>query len=60
MHLSKENRWMGERGMGERGGFSIQPTWVQSGREIAPRHKGGFQASKGGVFEQQKGVSKRG
>jgi hypothetical protein len=40
MHLSKGNRWKGERGKGNGvvggGGFSIRLTWVQSGREFAP------------------------
>jgi hypothetical protein len=36
MHLSKGNRWEGERGTGEKGGVSLQPTRDQSGQEFAP------------------------
>ncbi len=32
----------GERGMGSEGGVSTHPTGEQSGRELAPQHKGGF------------------
>jgi hypothetical protein len=68
MHLSKGNCWEGERGMKEWGGVSIQPTGDQSGREFAPRHKGGISKSvregskrQGEGFPgNKKGMSKRG
>jgi hypothetical protein len=43
MHLRRGTVGEGEKGMGEEGGgVSIQPTRDQSGREFAPRHRGGI------------------
>jgi hypothetical protein len=54
MHLSKGNRWEGERGMGEWGGqytANLGPEWTEI---RATTHRRDFQVSKGG-FPRGKG-----
>ncbi len=41
-----------EKGIGRKGGVSIQPTRDQSGRELHHDAKEGFQVSKKGIQEQ--------
>ncbi len=48
--FEKGNRWGGGKGMGSKGGVSIQPTRGQSGRGIrATTQRRDFQVSKGRV-----------
>ncbi len=51
----------GEKGMGRKGGVSIQPTRDQSGREFVPRHRGGIPSTVGkrGVQGIRVGVSEQ-
>ncbi len=65
MHLRRGTVGEGEREMGRKGGFSIQPTRYQSGQGSHHNTEEGFQVSKRGVqgirvgISKQKGIIKR-
>jgi hypothetical protein len=65
MHLRRGTVGEGEKGMGRNGGVSLQPTRDQSGREFAPRLRGGIPSKHEGSSRnkgrnsKQKGISKR-
>ncbi len=65
MHLKRGTVGEGEKGMGRKGGVSIQPTWDQSGQGSHHNTEEGFQVSRRGVqgirvgLSKQKGIIKR-